>query len=99
MEGALWGPPASPWVSSIPEGSQVICSSGSWPLADDTSPLIEATADMSRPRWSVLGFISQVGGGQPRGQTPRCPVGDLHLPHRGALLSWVDEDNNKILKI
>lgn len=75
IEGALRRLPASQWVSSIPERSQVICSPGSWPLADDTSPPIEDTTDMSRPRWSVLDFISQVGVGSQGPRLPQLPCG------------------------
>lgn len=75
MEGALRGLLASQWVSSIPERSQVICSPGSWPLVDDTSPPIEDTTGVSRPRWSVLVFISQVGVGSQGARLPQLPCG------------------------
>ena len=71
---------------------------GSWPLADDTFALLEVTTDTSRPRWSLIDFISQMEGGRGRGvqTSPAALCVTSTCLEEVALLSQVDDDNNNI---
>ena len=70
---------------------------GSWPLADDTYALLEVTTDTSRPRWSLIDFISRMEegrGGVVVQTSPAALCVTSTCLKEVALLSQVDDNNN-----